>query len=204
VTPEAITTRNRANAAKSTGPRSVAGKAAVVQNARRHGATARPDPERVATWARIILDTPDLAANHLFAGTTRMRNAMALAGAEVRLAEATRALQDFEADTTLPRDGNEALDAQIMEIDAMLTELPALGYDAHSSVSLMLRLHKGLLSRIRLDDRRHRLLKRYWREARAQRKRAFRDWLACLRAPAPAPPSADKTHKIPKQSQISA
>ena len=163
MTPEAITTRNRANAAKSTGPRSTAGKAAVAQNARRHGATARPDRERVAIWARIILDTPDLGPTDLLTDDIRIQCALVLASAEARFAGATRALEDFEAGAAPPADAEDT--------------------QAH--------------------DRRHRLLKRYWREARAQRKRAFRDWLACLQAPAPAPLSFGKIRQIPKQSQIS-
>ena len=44
MTREDIAARNRANAQTSTGPKTARGKAAVAGNARRHGATARPDP----------------------------------------------------------------------------------------------------------------------------------------------------------------
>ena len=60
VTADDIVRRNRANAAKSTGPRTRAGKAIVAQNARRHGATAKLDPDQVRLWLKVILAAPDL------------------------------------------------------------------------------------------------------------------------------------------------
>ncbi|MGI3212214.1 hypothetical protein ACROSR_13990 [Roseovarius tibetensis] len=199
----AITIRNRANAAKSTGPRSAAGKATVAQNAQRHGVTAQPDPERVASWMRIILDTPDLGPGDLFADDTRTRSALALAGAEARLAEATRALEEFEAGTAPPSDVEEALTDQIIEFRAMLAEMPMSAREQREGLSLIRRLQKAQIRETRPGGRRHCLLKRYFREARAQRKRAFQDWLACIRDHQPAQPSESKTFKIPKQSQIS-
>ncbi|MFA8444031.1 hypothetical protein [Yoonia sp.] len=47
MTTDPITIRNKANARKSTGPKSAAGKAVVAGNARKHGVTGRPDPGRV-------------------------------------------------------------------------------------------------------------------------------------------------------------
>jgi hypothetical protein len=203
VTPEAITTRNRANAAKSTGPRSTAGKAAVAQNARRHGATARPDRERVAIWARIILDTPDLGPTDLLTDDIRIQCALVLASAEARFAGATRALEDFEAGAAPPADAEETLRSDIGQVLNAFAGQPISKAERDEALDLIARMQKETTETAQAHDRRHRLLKRYWREARAQRKRAFRDWLACLRAPAPAHPSPGKTHKIPKQSQIS-
>ena len=60
MTDDRITARNRANAQKSTGPKTPLGKATVAGNALRHGATARPDPKSVAAWLEIILDRPTL------------------------------------------------------------------------------------------------------------------------------------------------
>jgi hypothetical protein len=203
VSRSAITARNRANAAKSTGPRSAAGKAVVAQNARRHGGTAQPDPERVATWARIILDTPDLGPNEFLTDDVRTRSALVLAGAEARLAEATRALEDFEAGTAPPSDEEEDLTDQITEFRAMLAEMEMTARDRRTGLSLISRLQKAQIGETMPGGRRHRLLERYLREARAQRRKAFQDWLACIRDHQPAQPSESKTSKIPKQSQIS-
>ena len=99
MTADDIVRRNRANAAKSTGPRTRAGKAVVAQNARRHGATAKLDPDRVHLWLKIILAAPDLdreAANTSVDEERRVL-ALALAEAEARFGLAAQALRDFVA-----------------------------------------------------------------------------------------------------------
>jgi hypothetical protein len=189
LTPEAITARNRANAANSTGPRSAPGKAVVAQNARRHGATAQPDPERVATWARVILDAQEFGPTEFLMDDVRTRSALALAGAEVRLAEATRALQEFEAGSAPPSDEEEAIEDQIIDIQATLDEIPMSARMRRTGMSLIRRLQKAQIRETAQGGKRHRLLKRYFREARAQRRRAFRDWLACIQDHQPAQPS---------------
>ncbi len=100
MTREEIAARNRVNAQKSTGPKTASGKAVVAGNARRHGATARPDPDTVATWIRIILDDPEITAEALLPINERGARALLLAQAEVQLVTAKRALRDFEA--TIP------------------------------------------------------------------------------------------------------
>ena len=90
MTREEIAARNRANAQKSTGPKTSAGKAAVAQNARRHGATAKPDPASVAAWLRVILDDPDLTPAAFLAEDDRLQRALALAEAEARVAAPRR------------------------------------------------------------------------------------------------------------------
>ena len=96
MTSATIAERNRANAKKSTGPRSAQGKAVVSRNARRHGVTSKPDPTSVAAWLRIILDTPDLAPGDLLKDDRRTSSALALAEAEVRSCAARAALDAFE------------------------------------------------------------------------------------------------------------
>lgn len=97
MTRDEIAARNRANAAKSTGPKTEQGKAVVAGNARRHGATARPDPAAVATWLRIILDDPDITAEAFVPTDARGYRALMLAQAEVQLVTATNALRAYEA-----------------------------------------------------------------------------------------------------------
>lgn len=152
----------------------------VAQNARRHGATAQPDPERVAIWARIILDTPELGPNEFLADNTRTRSALALAASEARLTEAARALEDFETGTAPPSDEERSIQHQIIEIRAMLDEMPMSARDRRTGLSLIRRLQKAQIRETAQGGQRHRLLKRYFREARAQRRRAFQDWLVCV------------------------
>lgn len=200
----AITARNRANAAKSTGPRSAAGKAVVAQNARQHGATAQPDPERIATWARIILDAQEFGPNELLTDDVRTRSALALAGAEARLADAARALQEFETGSAAPTETDKLLEKEVSMIEDFLEEVPMSARDRRTGLSLIRRLQEAQIRETRPGGQRHRLLKRYFREARAQRRRAFQDWLVCIRDHQPAQPLGSKTAKIPKQSQLSA
>ncbi|MDU8913508.1 hypothetical protein [Aestuariicoccus sp. MJ-SS9] len=115
-----------------------------------------------------------------------------------------RALGEFEAGTAPPSDEEEDLTDQITEVRAILTEMPMSARNRRTGMSLIARLQKARNSETAQGGRRHRLLKRYWREARAQRKRAFHDWLPCLRAQRTSLSASDKMAKIPKQSQISA
>ncbi|QIQ87525.1 hypothetical protein [Erythrobacter sp.] len=95
-----LTRRNRANAKKSTGPRTARGKARVAGNARKHGATAQPDPQRVASWLAIILDRPEISGQDFTPADDRGYRALALAQAEARLNAAEQALRDLEKQHT--------------------------------------------------------------------------------------------------------
>ncbi len=151
-----ITTRNRANAQKSTGPRTSRGKAIVSTNARRHGATSKPDPTSVAAWARIILDKPDLDANDILKDDMRISRALALADAEVRLCSACAALDTFDRG----KEPHPGMLADLQDNAAFSTDQLEMGDTEHG-------------------DKRRQLLQRYVREARGHRKRAFQRWLAC-------------------------
>ena len=176
MTSDAITARNRANAQKSTGPRSAAGKAATAQNARRHGATSRPDPASVATWLRIILDAPGLPPEDLLKDDARTRRALALAEAEVAVIAAGAALRAFENGDAEPCE----LTAGLQAFADLIDEDQQAGMSKKALRDAM-RTYR-LLSRLMRDDtepggRQHRLLKRYLREARGRRQKAFRAWL---------------------------
>jgi hypothetical protein len=188
MTPEEITRRNRANATRSTGPRSEAGKAIVAQNARRHGATARPDPDQVLTWLRLILADPDLGAADMFARDERTYVALALAEAEVRYAAAGQAVRDFEAGEAEPSDSILGLENTAGLITEHL-EFADLGLNAKMGLPEVTRTDRrechALIARIdrmiaRETANQQRLLHRYLGEARARRNKAFQAWIACL------------------------
>ncbi|MEQ3729299.1 MAG: hypothetical protein ABNH38_17990 [Tateyamaria sp.] len=158
MTSDAITARNTANAQKSTGPKTAAGKAAVSQNARRHGATSKPDLTSVVAWARVILNAPDLAPSDLLSGDRRIEVALALAEAEARVGSAQAAINAFER-------GGQMAEKNISQAGA---------FNQRSKAQAP---HKGGAR----GGRQHRLLKRYLREARGHRKRAFTAWIGFLK-----------------------
>ena len=172
--------RNRANAKKSTGPRTAAGKAAVAENARRHGATSQPKPSTVDAWLSVILDRPDIKPTDFLPGDERGFRALALARAEAQRVAAEEALCDFEDTAISP---SETVPGQVTDATALLGELS--GYARRSRD---MQLNTALLRVLRWTERderllgrgRHKLLKRYAREARSRRRRAFQAWLACI------------------------
>ncbi len=201
MTAEHIIQRNRANASKSTGPRTPAGKAAAAGNARRHGATARADPARVGLWLRIILGRPDLTLAHFIPCDERSFRALALAEAEARLETCERALANFEAGVNLDDPyPDHCEDAELMK-RALAGESLTRSEDRR-----VMRLLTALLDpRVarRMEDP-ARLLRRYRNEARARRKKAFKGWIACpdeAAAPPPVTPDEPQNPGFPKQSQ---
>ena len=87
---------NRANACKSTGPKSRTGKAKVAHNAQRHGATQAPEPEALALWLKVILDKPDATLDAMFEDDEAEQLALRLADAKLRLVAAQAALDELK------------------------------------------------------------------------------------------------------------
>jgi hypothetical protein len=170
--------RNRTNAQRSTGPRTAVGKAAVSGNARRHGATAQPKPSTVGAWLSVILDRPDIKLTDLMPGDERGFRALALARAEAQRVAAEEALRGFEDTATSP---SETVPGLISDATATLR-----GMSGYARRSKDMQLNTALLRMMRHTERderllgrgRHKLLKRYLREARSRRRRAFQAWLA--------------------------
>lgn len=176
--------RNRANAAKSTGPRTEAGKARAAQNARRHGATARPDRERTRLWLGIILDDPDPDLARLDLDRERDRLALALAEAEASVAATERALAEYEAGRAPLSDDARRL---IRDIEALAPAAEGRVRDVKNwrdlqSAARMLTKHyaRQLEKELHGGGIRHHLLYRYASEARGRRRRAFAAWAAFL------------------------
>ena len=173
--------RNRANARKSTGPRTAAGKATSAQNARRHGATGKPDPAAVVAWLRVILDEPDLTPADLLAEDDRRLHALALAETEVKVNAALASLERFEPGEETPSEITREFQKFAADIADELNEERMTKRRHRADLSSLRRLGRAISSETALDSKRHMLLRRYLREARSQRRRAFEAWLTCLR-----------------------
>lgn len=199
-----ITARNRANASRSTGPRTRRGKAAVSRNARRHGATGRPPKEDVASWLAIILDRPELKLGSLVPQTDLEFRALSLAEAEARVVMCRDTLDAFEA-------GEEEPDGSLNDLRNS-RELMIELFEEGGNTQKQTRQFYSIMKRImRVDDqetafngRRHKLLKRYLREANAARMKAFNAWLKAISQTQQRGPSRSQEADLPKQSQISA
>lgn len=181
MTSQGMSARNRANAQKSTGPRTAAGRATSAQNARSHGATAKPDPASIAPWLRVILDDPDLRPADLFAEDDHTLRALALAEAEVKVSAALTSLDRFERGDDPPSEVTREFQEFVESITGELVEEAMTKRRYRAGLSLLKRLENEISNETVLEGKRHRLLMRYLREARSQRRKAFQAWLACLR-----------------------
>lgn len=177
-----ITRRNQANAQKSTGPTSAEGKAKVSQNARRHGATAQPDPQSVATWLAIICDRPDLTPSDLMPADDMGYRALALAAAEVRVAASEQALITFEREALeQPAEPPTSLELTYQVLRNNFANENVTKREVRSVARLLHNDEVRKLADASLGGRMHRLLKRYLAEARSKRRKAFAAWLEIRR-----------------------
>lgn len=199
---DSITARNRENAQKSTGPRSVRGKAVVSTNARRHGATSQPDPTSVAAWLRIILNKADLVPRDLLSDDKRASSALALAEAEVRLGSARAALDNFERGEVSQSDAVQDLYIDVRKTKSLLWDVETSAKKRRSGQSLLGRIEKSTLPDTAHGGPFHQLLQRYAREARGLHKRAFEAWLICLQEADVRTDDQAQGVDLPKQSQI--
>ena len=183
-TETAIVRRNRENARRSTGPRTGDGKARSAGNARTHGATARPDPRKVAHLLRIILDEPGLTIEALDCRNDHLRRAVVLAEAEVRLAHAEQVLDELLL-RGLPDEPAIARGAGADANSRPMDQAPPAGRaGASGGVSAGGETGGDALAdfvRPGVREERVRLARRYVSEARTSRNKAFAAWIETLK-----------------------
>ncbi len=168
---------NRANARRSTGPITAAGKVRSSGNALRHGLTAPPEAGALLAWYRIIMADPSASPDPL-ERDSRRRAARNLAEAEaqlqrVRLAEEqhlTNPEEDFSREERL----------MIETCDLLHEEAEYAGWDK-DGWRLQDRVSKmpqgETMMRHKPQARQGRLLARYRGTAEARRRRALRRWI---------------------------
>ena len=169
-----ITARNKENAQKSTGPKTAAGRAVSAQNARTHGATARPDPQAVTHWLRVILNR-DLTHEDFEPEDATGRAALRLAEAEARRVvteRATDAASGEEPDSDLSI-MNEIYD-QLQDVIDLCDDDPKITREGHARQKRVL---KWIAKFSKREFHRADRLLRYEREAQRERQRALEDWI---------------------------
>lgn len=176
MTSEAQLQANRANAAHSTGPRTAEGNRRVALNARRHGLSGPPPRDDVLEQYAMI--TGRRIGRGQLPQTDVERAAYDLAEAEVWLARATRAEEQFLASIKT----DETWDSQARQIERITMKfmsskrgVPAKrGSMPHKVITKF-----KLLNRPRTAE--HRRLARYRKAAEVRRHKTIRAWISLLR-----------------------
>ena len=152
------------------------------QNARRHGATARPNPETVALWLKVILAKDALSPNDLHPSDAAGQAALQLAQAEARRLAAELATD--AAITPEPESGSDL--ALFEEMYAHIEDLTFgdfLNADGMREAQIRLkRAAKWMAKLSGKETRRLDLLIRYEREAQLARRKALETFLTTQNA----------------------
>ena len=167
--------QHHASAQPSTG---TAGKKPTpTQNARRHGATARPDPETVALWLKVILGKDALSPDDLYPSNAAGQAVLQLAQAEARRLAAELATD--AAITPEPERGSDlALFEEMYVHIEDLTFGDFLNADGMREAQIRLRRAAKWMAKLsRNETRRLDLLMRYEREAQLARRKALDTFL---------------------------
>jgi hypothetical protein len=174
---------NRGNALASTGPKTDKGKLAIGHNAKKHGVTSKLDPERVGLWAKIIMDQAEMSLQVAMDEGEGTGLAWALAQAEVRFNSVADVLK-AEKIYLVPLTNNEKVKAFSASFtDRAIRYLLGQASPEEIKEFQKKRTLSDLQEKIEQNreiDRRHRLMRRYYREAMSGRRKAFQDWLGWL------------------------
>ena len=147
------------------------------QNARRHGATARPDAETVTLWLKVILDRDTLTPDDL-----NPTNAAGQAALQLAKAEARRLAAELATDAAIAPEPAKGSDIALFEeMYAHIEDLTDAGVldkngtrEAHRHLR---RAAKWLAKLTGQETRRLDLLIRYEREAQLARRKAMDTYL---------------------------
>ena len=154
-----------------------------VQNARRHGATARPDPETVALWLQVILAKDALSPDDLHPSDDAGQAALQLAQAEARRLAAELAT-DAAITPEPERDSDLALFEEMYVHIEDLTFGDFLNADGMREAQIRLkRAAKWMAKLSGKETRRLDLLIRYEREAQLARRKALDTFLTTQNEP---------------------
>ena len=163
---------------RATGPRTAAGKAKSSQNARRHGLNTAPRPEDVSKWFNLILNNPEGAEEEPNSEDQRRDLALRLAVAEACY---HRALYLVEAPAHKASPGQQVYNELLAYLYDLLMKVENLPDGEVADLNDTGDLKLGVAALKFFDKAAHReqrLYRRYLGEARAQRKKALRDWCA--------------------------
>ena len=163
---------------RATGPKTAEGKAVSSRNARKHGLNAPPDGKLVSTWFNLILDNGEGAYEEPNADDPRREAALRLAIAEARYRRALHKVDTHDREPNSAQQVANKLYADVRFVLDGLTERvadgPADPFDLEYTEFGLRQVEKLLVE----VGRERRLYRRYLGEARAQRKKALRDWCA--------------------------
>ena len=163
---------------RATGPITAEGKAVSAQNARKHGLNAPPDENLVNIWFNWILDNGEDAYEEPNADDPRREAALRLAIAEARY---HRALHKVDTHDREPNSAQQVANKLLADVRLVLDGMPKRMRDGPADpfdleyTEFGLRQLEWLMVEV---GRERRLYCRYLGEARAQRRKALRDWCA--------------------------
>lgn len=173
--------RNRANAQQSTGLKTADLKAVVAANAKKHGVTGRPDPDRLRAWLGVILGRAQIGPGDLMPSDDY--GLRALAEAEARLVAVQEARPTLVKDTASTAPVTKAaLVADAENVAALTPEMIAFTGEVKQGFRTNMRIvndkHGARTVGMTPYENRIRIMTRYLAEAQARHCRAFAAWIA--------------------------
>jgi hypothetical protein len=163
---------------RATGPTTDEGKAISSQNAFRHGMSAAPPTDQVRAWFNVILNKDAGSLEEPNADDPRRDAALRLALAEVRYHRALQRLGTHAVDSNCPKFRAGELHAEMRQALAYMAGDSPDGRPNMAGLDYAISVLHHLERLASEASREVRLCLRYLGEARAQRRKALRDWCA--------------------------